>query len=144
MENYTMVRTDFWRVSEGVMMTPEDKLFYIYLLSNPNRNNIGIYQITRKQMAFELGYSIDTVYILMNRFIEHYKLIRYNTQMRELAIKNWGKYNVYKDSQPVLDSIYSELKDVFDPSLIQYVSESIQVQKIRGLYESLSEKRSFI
>jgi hypothetical protein len=141
MIKYAMVNDDFWSTSEGVMMSPEDKLFYIYILTNPNNNHIGIYQITRKQMAFELGYSIDVVHILMERFIKQYKLIRYNPETRELAIKYWGKHNVYKDSKPVLDRIYSELKDVFDPSLIQYVSESIQVQKIRNLYESLDKKR---
>ena len=87
-------------------------------------------------MAFDLNYSIDTVHLLMKRFIEHYKLIRYNPEMRELGIKNWGKHNLYNDFKPVLDCIFSELKDVEDPSLIQYVSESIQKHGIRSLYES--------
>ena len=139
MVKYAMVMTDFWSVSEGMMMTPQDKYFYIYLLTNPNTNHIGIYQISKKQMAFDLSYSIDTVHLLMERFIEHHKLIRYNPEMRELAIKNWGKHNLYKDSKPVLDCIFSELKDVGDPSLIQYVSESIQNQKIRSLYESFCD-----
>lgn len=136
-----MVNDDFWSTSEGVMMGTEDKLFYFYLLTNPNINHIGIYQITRKQMAFQLGYSIDVVHILMERFIKQYKLIRYNPEMRELAIKNWGKHNVYKDSKPLLDKIHSELKKVNDLSHIQFVKESIQVQKIHSLYKSLSEKR---
>jgi hypothetical protein len=120
-------------------MTPEDKYFYLYLLTNPNTNHIGIYQITKRQIAFDLDYSIDTVHVLMKRFIEHHKLIRYNPEMRELAIKNWGKHNLYNDSKPLLDCIFSELKDVEDRSLIQYVSESIQKQEIRGLYESFCE-----
>jgi hypothetical protein len=127
-----MVNDDFWRTTEGVMMSPQDKYFYFYLLTNPNINHIGIYQIMRKQMALDLGYSIDVVHILMERFIKHQKLIRYNPEMRKLAIKNWGKHNVYMDSKPSLDRIYSQLNDVGDPSLIQYVSESIQVQKIRA------------
>jgi hypothetical protein len=90
-------------------------------------------------MAFELGYSIDTIHLLMKRFIEQHKLIRYNPEARELAIKNWGKHNLYKDSKTVLDCISSELKDVCDPSLIQYVLESIQNQEIRSLFESFCE-----
>jgi hypothetical protein len=76
----------------------------------------------------------------MKRIIEYYTLIRYNTETRELAIKNWGKHNLYKDSKTVLDCIFSELKDVCDPSLIQYVSESIQMPEIRSLYESFCEQ----
>jgi hypothetical protein len=38
----------------------------------------------------------SVVGLLMNRFIEHHKVINYNPQTRELAIKNWGKYNLLK------------------------------------------------
>jgi hypothetical protein len=65
----------FWTTSEVIMMSKEDKYFYFYLLSNPTINHIEIYQLTKRQMAFELGYPIDTVDVLMKRFTEHYKLI---------------------------------------------------------------------
>ncbi|WHY65028.1 DnaD domain protein [Neobacillus sp. SuZ13] len=140
MVKYRMVRTDFWKnpvVSEE--MTPEDKYFYLYLLTNPHTTQIGIYKITKKQMAFDLGYSIEAVHSLMDRFIEHHKVIRYNPETRELAIKNWGKYNLHKGGKPVMDCIYSELKDVEDLSLILYVSESIVKQEILSLFESFCE-----
>jgi hypothetical protein len=140
MKKETMVCTDFWNDSEGVMMTLQDKYFYLYLLTNKKTNHIGIYQITKKQMAFDLGYSIETVDLLLERFSEHHKLIRYNSEWRELGMKNWGKHNLYKVSKPVLNCIFSELKEVCDPSLIPYVSESIQQQEIRSLYESFFEQ----
>ena len=100
MAKYRMVRTEFWKnpiVSEE--MTPEDKYFYLYLLTNPNTTQIGIYRITKKQMAFDLGYSIESVHALMERFTRHHKLIRYNPETRELAIKNWGKDNLHKGGE---------------------------------------------
>ena len=72
----------------------------------------------------------------MERFIRHFKLIRYNPETRELAIKNWGKDFLEKEGRPFLDCIHSELKEVEDRSLILYVSESIRKQDIRSLYES--------
>jgi DnaD/phage-associated family protein len=138
---FRMVRTDFWKnpvVSEE--MTPEDKYFYLYLLTNPNTTQTGIYRLTKKQMAFDLGYSIETVHSLMERFIKHHQLIRYNLETRELAIRNWGKYNLDKGGKPVMDCIYSELKEVEDLSLIQYVAEPIHKQDIRSLYESFCKK----
>jgi DnaD/phage-associated family protein len=143
MAKYRMVRTDFWKnpiVSEE--MTPEDKYFYLYLLTNPHTTQIGIYRITKKQMAFDLGYSIESVHSLMERFIDHHKLIRYNPETRELAIKNWGKDNLHKGGKPVMDCIYSELKEVEDLSLIQYVSEPILKDDIRSLYLSFCEQGS--
>jgi DnaD/phage-associated family protein len=141
MAKFRMVRVDFWRnpvVLEE--MSPEDKYFYLYLLTNPNTTQIGIYQITQKQMAFDLGYSIESVHALMDRFIHHHKVIRYNPATRELAIKNWGKYNLQKGGKPIMDCIYSELKEVEDTSLIQYVSESIQKGEICSVYQSFCKQ----
>ncbi|QGQ48763.1 DnaD domain protein [Metabacillus sediminilitoris] len=132
-----MVRTDFWKNPIALEeMTPEDKYFYLYLLTNSNTTQIGIYRMTKKQMAFDLGYSIETVQSLMERFIEHHKLIRYNPITRELAIKNWGKDNLQKGGKPVMDCMKTELKDVEDTSLISYVAEAITKEEIRSLYES--------
>ncbi|MEH7440296.1 DnaD domain protein [Neobacillus drentensis] len=39
-----------------------------------------------------------------------------------------------------MDCLYSELKEVEDPSLIQYVAESIHKQEIRSLYEAFCKK----
>ncbi|WP_458413801.1 DnaD domain-containing protein [Schinkia sp. CFF1] len=136
MAKYRMVRTDFWKnpiVLEE--MTPEDKYFYLYLLTNPHTTQIGIYRITKKQIAFDLGYSIESVQSLMERFEKHHRLIRYNPETRELAIKNWGKENLQKGGKPVMDCILSELKEVEDCTLIQNVSESIHKKEIRSLYE---------
>jgi DnaD/phage-associated family protein len=141
MAKYRIIQTDFWRnpiVSEE--MTPEDKYFYLYLLTNPLTTQIGIYKITKKQIAFDLGYSIESVYLLMERFIEHHKLIRYNPETRELAIKNWGKYNLHKGGKPVMDCISSELKEVEDLSLIEYVAEAINKQEILSLYNSFCKQ----
>ncbi|MFL6559632.1 MAG: DnaD domain protein, partial [Bacillus sp. (in: firmicutes)] len=144
MAKYRMVRTDFWKnpiVSEE--MTPEDRYFYLYLLTNPQTTQIGIYTITKKQMAFDLGYSIESVHSLMERFINHHKLIRYNPETRELAIKNWGKDNLNKCGKPIMDCIFSELKDVEDSSLIQYVSEAILNEDVRSLYLSFCDQERF-
>jgi DnaD/phage-associated family protein len=137
MAMYRMVRTDFWKIPMVMEeMSPEDKYFYLYLLTNPNTKQIGIYTITKKQMAFDLGYSMETVQALMDRFCFHHKLIRYNPETWELAIKEWGKYNLQKGGKPVMDCMYSELKEVVDTSLISYVMESINKQEFRELFES--------
>jgi hypothetical protein len=89
-------------------------------------------------MAFGLSYSIENVHSLMERFIQHYKLIRYNPETRELAIKDWGKLILIKVQ--LKDSIHSELKEVEDKSLILYVMKSIRPKVIHGLFETFCEK----
>ena len=75
MAKFRMVRTDLWN-NPMVMeeMTPEDKYFYLYLLTNPQTTQIGIYKITKKQIAFDLGYSIESIQSLMDRFMKLHNL----------------------------------------------------------------------
>jgi hypothetical protein len=140
MKKYIKVPTDLWENDGGLeMMTPAEKLFYLFLLTNRRTTEIGIYQFTKKEMAFYLGYSIEVVQSLLERFTEHHKVIRYNPETRELAIKNWGKYYLEKGEKHVMDHIYSQLIEVEDTSLIRFVSESIQNEEIRSMFESFCE-----
>ncbi|GFZ30397.1 hypothetical protein CSC2_09230 [Clostridium zeae] len=133
--SYRLIYEEFWTDPRTLEeMSPEDKLFYLYLLSNPSTTSIGIYVITKKKMAFELGYSIETIESLMERFINHHKVISYNKSTRELAIKNWGKYNLSRGGKPVIDCITKELKQVKDKSFIAYIAEHIQNKPIKDLF----------
>ena len=137
LKTFRKVRTEFWRDKMVLeKMTPVDRFFYLYLLTNPHTTQIGIYRITKKQMAMYLGYSIENVHSLMKRFEEHYRLIRYNPETRELAIKNWGKEILQKGGKPYMDCILSELKGVKDRTLIHYVSASMPTDTIRSAFES--------
>ncbi|PFP32577.1 hypothetical protein COJ93_26420 [Bacillus anthracis] len=127
MAKYRHVQTSFWsdaRVSEE--MTPEDKYFYLYLMTNEHTKQIGVYQITRKQIAFELGYSIETVKALLERFVSYHKLVMYNEETREICLVNWGKYNLNKGGKPIEDCIKKELKDIKDLSLVKTVLEKTE------------------
>ncbi|MGX5563972.1 hypothetical protein ACWKS2_28070 [Bacillus thuringiensis] len=143
MAKYRHVQTSFWsdaRVSEE--MTPEDKYFYLYLMTNEHTNQIGVYQITRKQMAFELGYSIESTKALLDRFINYHDLVVYNEETRELCILNWGKYNLNKGGKPIEDCIKKELKSIKDLSLVRLVLERTEntslVQKV-SVYAGLDD-----
>ncbi|KRU14788.1 conserved phage C-terminal domain-containing protein [Bacillus altitudinis] len=136
MAKFRQVYTTFWndpKVTEE--MTPEDRYFYLYLITNPNTTQIGVYSITKKQMAFDLGYSIESINSLMDRFETHHELIVYNNETRELAIKNWAKYNLNKGGKPVLDCVAKELREIKDKSLIRLVYAYVKNDSIRELFE---------
>lgn len=137
MAKYRHIYTEFWEDPKVVEeFTPEDKLFYLYLLTNPKTTQIGIYQITKKQMAFELGYSAETINSLMQRFITMHGIIEYNGESRELCIKNWGKYNLARGGKPMYDLIKKELKVVKDKRFVGMVSSSIENEEIKKIFDS--------
>lgn len=142
MAEFRMVHTEFWSDPKVVEeLTPEDKFFFLYLLTNYNTTQIGIYQITKKQIGYDMGYSPETVNVLLDRFIHKHKLIRYNFETRELAIKNWGRYNYRKGGKPVEDCVISELKKVKDVKLIEFVGELVKKPRIRALYDTYTIRR---
>ncbi|MDV9855532.1 hypothetical protein RHG68_05790 [Clostridioides difficile] len=86
---FRQIYTSFWtdpKVQEEFSV--EDKTFFMYLLTNSHSTQIGIYQITKKQIAFEIGWTLEVANAVMDRFINHHKNIKYNTETREIAIKN--------------------------------------------------------
>lgn len=133
---FRIVYTEFWndpKVMED--MTPEDKYFYLYLLTNPCTNMIGIYRIVKKQMAFDLGYSIESVNSLMDRFINSHKLILYNENTKEICIKNYGKYNLNKGGKPMIDCIKKDLGNVVDKTFIKEIVANVKNASIKQLIE---------
>jgi len=119
MATFRKIHTSIWSDPWFADLDSEKKLFYIYLLTNERTKQCGIYEITKKQISFDTGYSIDTVSILLKYFIDTQK-IRYNYITNEIAIKNWRKYNV--DTSPkVKQCVNRELKLVKDIVLIQYL-----------------------
>ena len=94
MSVYRNISVSFWtdpKVDDE--FTPEDKYFYLYLLTNPHTNICGCYEISMKQMIRELGYSEDTILNLLKRMEEVHKVIRYGKTNKEVLLLNWGKFN---------------------------------------------------
>src|SRR5690625_3172079 len=141
MAKFRMVHTEFWNDPKTIEeMTPEDKYFFLYLLTNPNTKQIGIYQITKKQMAFDMGYSMETINSLLDRFLSHHELVRYNEETREIAIRNWGKFNLNRGGKPMIDCVTSELEHVKDSSLIDYVGKNVGNATLKDLYDTSTSR----
>ncbi|MDT8717627.1 hypothetical protein IAI10_13220 [Clostridium sp. 19966] len=56
MAKYRHIYTSFWddqKVMEN--FTPEDKYFYLYILTNSRTTQIGVYRLPKKIISFEMG-----------------------------------------------------------------------------------------
>ena len=73
--------------------TPEDKYFWLFLLTTRYGNISGCFEITYKQIAREMGYSEDSVRNLVYRFSTLHKVIAHDEKTHEILIHNWYKYN---------------------------------------------------
>lgn len=141
MATFRKIHIQFWGDSFMQELTPEQRYFYLYLLTNDKTKQCGIYEITKRQICYDTGYNIDTVSKLLIYFINQGK-IRYNPETNEIAVKNWSKYN-NSTSPKVQICINQELKSVKDKSMIEYIySINTQSQKEKEKEEEKEENKN--
>lgn len=139
-----IVDTSFWTDGKVDEFTPEDKYFMLYLLTNPFTTQLGIYEISIKQAAFQLGYSMDAVKALIDRFENKYGILIYSPKTDEIAIKNFLRHSIVKGGKPVEDCIKKEMLKVKNKKLIakvfNHISDkddlNVTVSKIITLYKN--------
>lgn len=117
---FRKIHVSFWSDTFTSELPNDKKLFYLYLLTNERTKQCGIYEISKRQISFDLGCNIDTVSKQLEYFIKIGK-IQYSESTNEIAIKNWVKYN-YSSSPKVVKCIESELKQVKNTLLIEYLN----------------------
>jgi hypothetical protein len=121
-----IVDTSFWTDGKVDEFSPEDKYFMLYLLTNPFTSQLGIYEISVKQVAFQLGYSVDAVNVLLDRFESKYGIILYSKATNEVAIRNFLRHSIIKGGAPVRDCLIKEMKSVKNKDLIAKVFSHIK------------------
>lgn len=107
---YRHIHIEYWQDGFVLDLTPEEKYFYIYLMTNSKTSQCGIYELPKRIIETETGYNRETVDKLLNRFIE-YKKIRYCKETSEIFLINWLKHNRIS-SPKVKKCIYKELKKI--------------------------------
>ena len=125
---YRNVSLSFWEDIKIVDdFTPEDRYFYLYLLTNPHTNLLGCYQVSFKQIINETGYNKDTIEKIIDRMVNIHNVIIFDSKTNEIFIKNWYKYN-WTRSEKLLKKV---------EKLIEYVkSEELKkhLEKILNKY----------
>lgn len=110
MSKYRQVQVSFWQDAFVLDLTPEEKYFYIYLMTNSKSTQIGIYELPKRIIETETGYNRETVEKLLQRFVD-YKKIDYHEPTKEIFILNWAKYN-WNNSPKVVARVQVELREV--------------------------------
>ncbi|PEO58223.1 hypothetical protein CN567_26410 [Bacillus toyonensis] len=113
---YRNVQVNFWQDEFILDLTPEERYFYIYLLTGTKTKQCGIYILPKRVAEFETGYSMETVEKLLNRFVEYGKIF-YDMETKELFIVNWLRYNPILNTN-VEKCVLRELKTVKNKEFI--------------------------
>lgn len=119
---YRQVKLSFWTdhlVSDN--FSAEDKYFFLYLLTNLHTNLCGCYEVSKNQVAKEMGYSEETISTIIERFENKYNLIRYDKETYELLILNWSKHN-WTESPKFRKLVKKEIESIKDKEFRKYLT----------------------
>lgn len=120
MAKFRQVHTSFWNIDTDVEdWTFEQKGFFLYLLTNPHARQCGISELGMKHMKIETGLSEKKILELLSFFQEKGRII-YNFSTKELAVKNWFKYNLAEGAK-TMKCIQKEHETVKDKKLIDFL-----------------------
>lgn len=142
-----IVDTGFWNDNKVVeLFSPEDRYFMLYLLTNPHTTQLGIYELNKRIMAFELGYSVEAVAVLLDRFETKYNIIKWSKETNEIAILNFLRYSIVKGGAPVRDCLIREMKAVKNKNLITEIFMHIKQfenlnETVKNLIAEYEEKK---
>lgn len=119
---FRKIHVQFWGDSYIQSLTPEQKFFFLYLLTNERTRQCGIYEITPRQISFDTGYTVETVLHLIDFFTESGKIV-FSRETSEMAIKNWDRYNSSR-SPDIKALVNKELASIKNPKLIEWLQSA--------------------
>ncbi|TCJ04879.1 DnaD domain-containing protein [Cytobacillus praedii] len=124
MAKYRQVHVEFWQDGFVLDLTPEEKYFYIYLMTNSKTSQCGIYELPKRIIETETGYNRETVEKLLKRFIDYGKIL-YCDKSKEIMIINWIKYNGIR-SPKVIACIKKELEAIKNKDFVKSLASLCQ------------------
>lgn len=79
MSKQRYIKDSFWTDPYIEKLSPDYKLVFLYLLTNPLANISGVFEIRIKRVAFETGYDVEVIENILNKFVEDKKIIQHES-----------------------------------------------------------------
>nr|BDD44987.1 hypothetical protein 8 [Spirochaetaceae bacterium] len=112
------ISTSFWTDKWIRSLDPSERYLYMYLLTNPETNIAGVYDITIDRIAFDTGYDERTLRPMLDRFAEAGKVYFYDDEW--IILPTWPKHQQYDSRSKIRDGIEKVLKQC-SKDLLRYL-----------------------
>ena len=129
---------DVWAFRSGDTegLNNSEKVFYLYLLTNGQRNIAGYYKVNLRYMALDIEASVEEVEALL---MKKQKYWEYDKQTQQVLIPMFTRYNIVKSRQQItaLNAELNKLKPC--PLHKKFLEAFVKVNGI-GAEELIDEK----
>lgn len=107
MAKYRPIKTQFWTDEWVSSLSAQEKLLYLYLITNPATTLCGIYRVSVRYLVFETGLTQKEVESCLKRFRADGKVAHADGW---IIIKNFEKHQT--KSPKILEGIKRELAEI--------------------------------
>ena len=122
-EKLRSVNTKFWDDPFVEELTPSEKLLFLYLLTNPLANLLGVYEITKKRICYDTGLTKEAVTNGLERFGRVRKAFYCGNY---IILPNWLKnQNLNKNMKIAVVREFNKLPNDIQANLLGNGSESL-------------------
>lgn len=135
MAKFRKVHTNFWDDPLMEKLSPDNRYFYLFLMTNPLCTECGIYPITIRKMCNYTGYNEDSIKSLIKVFEIDYSRIVYDTSTEEICILKKPNY-IDRLGKPVIDCLNSEFGKIKNKLLIFRQIQHIDKPEIMKVYDT--------
>jgi hypothetical protein len=121
MSMYKQIQEKFWQSDFVLELKPEERYFYMYLITNTMTTHCGVYKFNLKLAELETGLTPEVIEKHLSTFESRGKIVISKTS-KEIMIVNWFKHN-FKSNKKTIASINKELKEVKDKEFLKQLHE---------------------
>ena len=153
---YRTISTTTWKDSKFQDLNMQEKLLFLYALTNQQTNLMGVYEISKKQIIFDTGLSSDQLDKAL-KTLEKNNMLKYDNETKEIYIVNFLKHNIFNEkhekgamrfyddikSPNIKESITTYIQNNFDTISIPYaypMHDRDKRKEIRDKSIELSDK----
>ena len=125
MAKQRIVNTAFWDDGYVITLNPLQKLLFLYLLTNPLTNILGVYQITSRRIAFDLAMNDSTIAGIIKKFENDGRVSYVDNYM---IVHNFVKHqslnpNIVKGIERELELLPEAVKKHIDFESLSYLTK---------------------
>ena len=118
------ISTSFWTDKWIRSLDPSERYLYMYLLTNPQTNIAGVYQITIDRIAFDTGYDERTLLPMLDRFAKAGKAYFFLDEW--VVLPSWPKHQKADKKATIKSGIETILHELPEEVLRYIISVDYQ------------------
>ena len=123
MAEYRQLKVAFWNNPFVLGLSPEERAFYVFMLTNPATTNCGVFELSIRMIVTMHGYTEIVILALIQKFVS-WKKLAYDPLTNEFYILNWMKH--HKPVNPTIQkTLIRELMKIKSETIKTMWSENI-------------------